>query len=104
TINPPTQKNRSKATTQKPPLPLPPKTQPLSLRLTSREFGKYTTYRLNKQGSNYLLRETNRAYQEELTSQSPLIHHGDASQLRKQYVDNNPFTATRKYYYRAISA
>ncbi|CAG8724410.1 15367_t:CDS:2, partial [Racocetra persica] len=34
-------------------------------------FGaKYTSYRLNKQGSNYLLRETNRAYQEELTSQT----------------------------------
>ncbi|KLL03018.1 MAG: hypothetical protein MRERV_57c006 [Mycoplasmataceae bacterium RV_VA103A] len=40
-----------------------------------KEFGKYTTYRLNKQGSNYLLRETNRAYQEELTSQSNQIRY-----------------------------
>ncbi|KLL04736.1 MAG: hypothetical protein MRERV_13c037 [Mycoplasmataceae bacterium RV_VA103A] len=41
-----------------------------------KEFGsKYTTYRLNKAGSNYLLKQTNQAYQEELKSESNQIRY-----------------------------
>ncbi|KLL03053.1 MAG: hypothetical protein MRERV_55c004 [Mycoplasmataceae bacterium RV_VA103A] len=41
-----------------------------------REFGsKYTVYRLNKQGSAYLIKQTRQAYQEELTSQSNQIRY-----------------------------
>ncbi|CAG8557261.1 29282_t:CDS:2 [Racocetra persica] len=42
----------------------------------AQEFGsKYTVYKLNKQGSSYLLKQTNQAYQEELTSQSNQIRY-----------------------------
>ncbi|KLL03905.1 MAG: hypothetical protein MRERV_31c004 [Mycoplasmataceae bacterium RV_VA103A] len=66
-----------------------------------RDFGaKYTVYKLNKQGSTYLLKQTRQAYQEELISQANQLKYykdkiGSLNPNTKEFLKSEQF----KYFF-----